>query len=36
VVFTSFPIIFYAVFDKEFKHQELIGNPDHYEVGFKG
>jgi len=35
VVFTSFPIIFYALFDKETEHSILFSSPSSYEPGLK-
>ena len=36
VLFVSWPIMVYAIFDKEVEHNELMRNPVHYKTGISG
>jgi phospholipid-transporting ATPase len=36
VTFTSWPIIIYAIFDRDKNYYDLEQNPDHYKLGMKG
>lgn len=35
IIFTSLPIVWYALFDYEHDKEELLKNPKHYEIGIK-
>jgi magnesium-transporting ATPase (P-type) len=35
ILFTAFPIMWYALFDEEFLKEELLSNPKHFKIGLK-
>jgi phospholipid-transporting ATPase len=35
IVFTAFPIMWFALYDSEYSREELISNPKHYTIGLK-
>lgn len=35
ILFTAFPIMWFALFDQEFLRDELLEDPVHYKIGLK-
>ena len=35
IVFTSFPIMWYAIFDEEIVKERFLKEPNHYEIGLQ-
>jgi len=35
ILFTAFPIMWFALFDQEFQKDELLEDPKHFKIGLK-
>ena len=36
ILFTSFPVMYYALYDFEYTKEELLKNPKYYRIGIRG
>lgn len=35
ILFTAFPVMWFALFDEQFVKEELLSNPNHFKIGIK-